>query len=114
MKNLNTVINFKKFDLFFLLVYPNIKCSTKNIYSKVKTRNQNKKNTFKFKNKDIFLRHISKEKNDLQIVVEKKYPTIKRLIENINNTELQIKKNAESSINLIKNFIIDQSLKVNN
>lgn len=43
-----------------------------------------------------------------------KHDGVKKLIENINNTELQIKKNAESSINLIKNFIIDQSLKVNN
>ncbi len=119
MKNLNTVINFKKFDLFFLLVYPNIKCSTKNIYLKVKTRNQNKKNTFKFENRDIFLRHISKEKNDLQIVVEKKYPIIKRLIENINNLKgcliarmtgsgsvcfgvFKSKKSAKAALNRIK------------
>ncbi len=39
---------------------------------------------------------------------------VKKLIEEINNTELQIKKNTESSINLIKNFIIEQSIETNN
>ncbi len=43
-----------------------------------------------------------------------KHDGVKKLIENINNTELQIKKNGESSINLIKNFIIEQSIQTNN
>ena len=39
---------------------------------------------------------------------------VKKLIEDINNTELQVKKNTETSINLIKNFIIEQSIETNN
>ena len=36
LKNLKTIDNFqRKFRLYFLLVYPNIKCSTSYVYSKV-------------------------------------------------------------------------------
>ena len=35
------------------------------------------------------------------------------LIQNINNVELQLKKNAGSSLNILQNFIIEQSLKPN-
>ena len=45
LKNIKTVKKFnKKFKLDFLLVYPKIKCSTKEIYSKVK--NYSKKELF--------------------------------------------------------------------
>ena len=36
VKNLKTIkTNKKNFKFYFLLVFPNIKCSTKNVYSKV-------------------------------------------------------------------------------
>ena len=35
------------------------------------------------------------------------------LIQNINEIELQLKKNSGSSLNILQNFIIEQSLKLN-
>ena len=47
LKNLKTVENLdKKYKLYFLLAYPNIRCSTKKIYSQV---NKYSKNKFFFK-----------------------------------------------------------------
>ena len=77
---------FKKKKLFFILVKPNIRCSTKEIYSKVRKYSkkqllsQNKINT-----KNKFINVISQESNDLQSIVEKKYPIIKELLINIRN-----------------------------
>ena len=87
LKNLATIIDLKKRQkLFFVLVQPNLKCSTKKIYSKVqkyskkKTLVQNRINT-----KSKFINFISKTGNDLQSVVEKRYPLIKRLLTDIRN-----------------------------
>ena len=85
LKNLKTVIDIKKrYKLFFLLVYPNIKCSTKKIYSKV--QRYSKKLKFSrnvLKNKKNFLSFISKSENDLQSIVEKKYPIIEKILKQI-------------------------------
>jgi len=86
LQNLEKVIKFKKkYNLFFLVVYPNIKCSTKEVYSKVK--NYNKKKVLKhiYKNKVALINHIFNLKNDLQSIVEKKYPVIQKLLLNISN-----------------------------
>ena len=86
LQNLEKVIKFKKkYNLFFLVVYPNIKCSTKEVYSKVK--NYNKKNVIKqnHKNKATLINQISNLNNDLQSIVEKKYPVIQKLLLNITN-----------------------------
>ncbi|MDC0530250.1 hypothetical protein OAR89_01940 [Pelagibacteraceae bacterium] len=74
----------KKQKLFFLLSHPNINCSTREIYSKV--RKYSKKSKFisyKINTKKKFIRHILKNKNELQSIVEKKYPIIRRLIKDI-------------------------------
>ena len=67
---------------------PRVKCSTKEIYSKV--RNYSKKKIFK-KNKINtqykFLSHLSKGSNELQLIVEKKYPFIKKLLLEIAKNE---------------------------
>ena len=85
MKNLQTIRDFKrKQKLFFVLIQPNIKCSTKEIYSNVKKFS--KKKLFKkdaIKNKLRFISYLSKSSNDLQSIVEKKYPKIKELLKNI-------------------------------
>jgi DNA polymerase III subunit delta len=47
-----------------------------------------------------------------QLKIWNKESTI-ALIQNINDVELQLKKNAESSLNILQNFIIEQSLKPN-
>ena len=52
-----------------------------------------------WKNKEIIKQQIVKWKPD----------NIKKLIFDLNNIELQIKKQSLSSINILTNFIIDQS-----
>ena len=87
LKNLKKIINLKKkHKLYFLLIQPKIKCSTKEIYSKVK-RYSKKENL----NKDIvtsknnFISYLARNRNDLQFIVEKKYPLIKKLLTDIKN-----------------------------
>ena len=87
LKNLGKIIGFKKRHNFcFVLIQPKIKCSTKNIYSSVKNfsvkENLNKK---MMKSKNTFLDYLTKSRNDLQFIVERKYPSIKSLLIDINN-----------------------------
>ena len=81
-KGLSKFINYKKkHKLFVLLVYPNIKCSTKEIYSKVTKHSiASKKKYTQFVSRNLFIKLMQKEKNDLQQIVEKKYPKIRYLI----------------------------------
>ena len=74
--------NFKKkYKLNFLLVYPNIKCSTKSIYSKVRLYTPLEDRVFKdFNIKSKFIKFLIKKNNDLQPIVENKYPSIKKLL----------------------------------
>ena len=85
VSNLKTIINIeKKHKLYFLLVFPRIKCSTRLIYSKI--NKYSKKANYqlqKTKNKTKFLNLIKNKKNDLQSVVEKKHPIIKKIIREI-------------------------------
>ena len=84
LKNLKTINIIKKQKLFFLLSRPNINCSTKKIYSKVKK--YSKKNKFSFQkmnNKKNFIKYILGQKNELQSIVEEKYPIIKILLTDI-------------------------------
>ena len=72
----------EKIRLNFLLVYPYISCSTKDIYSKVRNYNLGSKINFHLiKNKKVLLTKITSEKNDLQKIVEKKFLKIKKLID---------------------------------
>ncbi len=82
LNNLKTVNKYKKkFNLHFLLVYPNIKCSTSYIYSKVKKYSKKSKYSLgKIKDVRKFIQVIINEDNDLQSIVENKYPVIKKLI----------------------------------
>ena len=86
-KNLNKVVKYKKFHkLYFLLLYPKIYCSTKEIYSKVKQYKVHRKIDYpRIQNKKIFIDSLKKEANDLQNIVEKKHPIIKKIIKNISN-----------------------------
>ena len=89
LESLKKINNFKrKYKLYFLLIYPNIRCSTHYIYSKVKKNSL--KSQFKFNNinsKSRFIEFLINQNNDLQLVVEKKYPAIKTLIEEIGKKE---------------------------
>ena len=89
LESLKKINNFRrKYNLYFLLIYPNIKCSTHYIYSRVKKNSL--KSQFKFNNissKSRFIEFLINQNNDLQLVVEKKYPAIKTLIEEIGKKE---------------------------
>ena len=82
LKNLKTINNFrKKYRLYFLLVYPNIRCSTRYVYSKVKKYSSKSKHSFsKINHKSKFIDFLINKNNDLQSIVENKYPIIKKLI----------------------------------
>lgn len=85
LKDLKTIIKIKKkYKLHFLLVYPYIKCSTREIYSKVKIYSKKFKfNQNMYSAKNLFINYAFHNKNDLQAIVEKKYPIIKKLLNNI-------------------------------
>ncbi len=85
LENLKTVKSIKKKQkLFFLLTRPNINCSTRDIYSKVTRYSKKKKINFhKINTKKKFINYISDQKNELQSIVEKKYPIIKKLLTDI-------------------------------
>jgi 4-diphosphocytidyl-2-C-methyl-D-erythritol kinase len=81
LSNLKTITHFQKKKLFFVLIKPNISCSTREIYSKV--RKYSKKQPLaqsKINTKNKLISVLSQENNDLQSIVEKKYPIIKKLL----------------------------------
>ena len=88
LKNLQTIIKIKKIKkLYFLIVFPNVKCSTKVIYSIVTKRFKSKstpKNNFNKKNK--FIEYLMRSNNDLQSIVENKYPKVKNLLNSLRKT----------------------------
>ena len=85
LQNLITIKTIKKQKLFFLLSRPNIICSTKKIYSKVKKYSKKKKFNFqKMNNKKGFINYILEQNNELQSIVEEEYPSIKILLKDIN------------------------------
>ena len=121
ISNLKKIYSFqKKHSLYFLLVYPTIKCSTKYIYSKVRKFSQKSDFSFKkIKVKNKFIKLLIGENNNLQSIVENKYPTIKRLIIEIRQTKgcyfsrmtgsgsvcygvFKSKKSAKAALNIIK------------
>ena len=85
LENLKTIkLVKKKQKLIFLLSRPNINCSTRKIYSKVKRYSPKKKFTFsKTNTKKKFISYILNNKNELQSIVEKKHPIIKKLLTDI-------------------------------
>ena len=89
LKNLKSISKLKKnYKLNFLIVYPNIKSSTKEVFSRVKKFSKKKliyKNNLKSKSE--FIEYLLKSKNDLQDIVTKNYPFIKKLLKIINETK---------------------------
>jgi len=73
-----------KIKIYFLLIYPNIKCSTREIYSMAKNFNSKKELNFSnIRSEHHYLKLIEKGKNDLQEIVEKKHPKIKSIIKDL-------------------------------
>ena len=87
LRNLKKVDKLSKnHKLYFMIVYPNIRCLTKKIYSKVKKFSKKRKFSKKnFKSKKELINQILNLNNDLQSIVEKKYPIIQKLLLNISN-----------------------------
>ena len=89
LQGINSIIKSKKkFNFNIVLIYPKLKCSTKEIYSKFK--NVSHKERYKiatFSNKKLLINYLINSKNDLQVVVEKKYPKIKRILSDINQSK---------------------------
>ena len=85
LENLKTIkLVKKKQKLIFLLSHPNINCSTRKIYSEVKRYSKKKKFNFsKTNTKKKFISYILNNKNELQSIVEKKHPIIKKLLTDI-------------------------------
>tara|TARA_B100000902_G_C27208579_1_gene863047 strand:- start:20 stop:853 length:834 start_codon:yes stop_codon:yes gene_type:complete len=87
LSNSHLIIDLKKKQkMFFLLIQPDIKCSTKEIYSGV--RNYSNKKAFEKKiltSKPNLISFLSESSNDLQSIVENKYPVVKELLINIKN-----------------------------
>ena len=121
LKNLKNVNKFQRnHSLYFLLVYPKIKCSSQYIYSKV--REFTSKSDFSFKkisSKNNFIKFLKSENNSLQSIVENKHPSIKKLIKEISLREgcyfsrmtgsgsvcygiFKSKKSAKAALNIIK------------
>ncbi len=87
LQNLRKINNLKKKQrLFFVLIQPNVKCSTKEIYARVKKYSTKRPFQLnKIGTKSKFISFLSKSSNDLQSIVEKKYPIIKELLKKIQN-----------------------------
>ena len=85
LKNLKNIVSAKKNQkLYFLLAQPKVKCSTYEIYSKVKKYSKKKKlNFYKINTKSNFIDYIFNNKNELQSIVEEKYPIVKKLLTEI-------------------------------
>ena len=71
----------EKFNLNLLIVYPNIICSTKKIYNKLRTNNLSKYQSYSIKkNNKKLISYLKNEKNDLEKVAIKTYPKIGKII----------------------------------
>jgi len=71
----------KKYKFYFLLVYPNIKSSTKEVYSKVKKFNLPLRiDPSQILLKDKYQKFLINEANDLQKIVEKKHKKIQSIL----------------------------------
>jgi len=74
-------INYK-FKLNILIVYPNLNCSTKEVYKKNKTTSLNnlKINTYVKNNKKL-IKYLINERNDLESAAIKIHPIIEKIID---------------------------------
>ena len=81
-ENLKKIKLFKKkYKFYFLLVYPNIKSSTKQVYSKVKRFNSPLRiDPSKILTKDKYDKFLINEANDLQKIVERKHKSIQNVL----------------------------------
>ena len=89
LSNIRIINKIKyKYKLYFVLIFPNVKCSTRQVYSKLK--NYSKKASYsmkEFSTKSKFVRIMKDSKNDLQSIVEKQHPVIKKVINSLSKAK---------------------------
>ena len=88
-KNILEIRNVKKkYNFYFVLVYPFLKCSTKEIYSRLKIYKKIKnKNFYKTKSKIKMIEDLKLESNSLEKIVISKFPVIKKILFKLNLTK---------------------------
>ena len=81
-KKLNQIVKLKtRLNLYFIIVYPFFKSSTKEIYSKVKSIRKIKKNSiYENGTKKNVIKNLIKEQNSLEKIVVSKFPIIKNVL----------------------------------
>lgn len=82
-KNLSTIVDFKKnYTFYFLLIYPFLKSSTKEIYSKLRKFELIKnKNNYKKNSRSKLINALQLSKNSLEKVVISKFPEVGKILE---------------------------------
>ena len=82
-KSLENITRYKKkFNFYFIIVYPNLKCPTKKIYSKVRNYSLPVKHNFaNITSERRFITLIKNERNDLQKISTLKFTKIKKIID---------------------------------
>ena len=93
-KNLLTTKDFKaNYKFYFVLVYPFLKSSTKQIYSKLnKFEVIRNKNNYMKNSRHKFIDTLRLEKNCLEKIVVSKFPVVKKILQ-----ELELIKNCQFS-----------------
>ena len=93
-ENLNKIVNIKfSHNFYIILVYPFLKCSSKEIYSNFKSYEVIKKNNnYKNISKNKLLDSLKSENNSLEDVVIFKFPIVGKILE-----ELELTENCEFS-----------------
>jgi len=88
------IIKFKKkYDFYFILVYPFLRSSTKNIYGKFRDYKTIKnRNNYQVNSKLKMVTNMKFEENSLERIVVLKYPVIKKIL-----NELKLIKNCQFS-----------------
>ena len=89
LQNINQIHDLKKkFNFYLIIVFPFLKSSTKDVYSKVKIFKKIKYSSFYInKSKLKIIENLKNEKNFLQKIVVRKYPVIQKVLYELENTK---------------------------
>ena len=93
-KNLTKIQDIKKkHELYFVIVYPFLKCSTKEIYSKYNfVKAEKKQINYNFNSKIKLINSLKVTQNSLEKIAIKKFPLIQKIL-----NELELTKNCHFS-----------------
>ncbi|MBO6480312.1 MAG: 4-(cytidine 5'-diphospho)-2-C-methyl-D-erythritol kinase [Pelagibacteraceae bacterium] len=93
-RNLFKITKFKKkYNFYFILVYPFLRSSTKNIYGQFRNyKTIENRNNYQVNSKLKMIQNMKFEENSLEKIVALKYPVIKKIL-----NELKLIKNCQFS-----------------